>query len=397
MGGIRIAFVFVALLLVCCQLSEGQILTGEALDTSGHRNGMHDVGAVPKQLADEDTATRDSSKEILNLDEECWSVQSQLKDLALDACESRTTKESVILGTYNIYWLFDGDSDRKEVWESPEEAHRHLRDIADVIRKHKPDILTLVEVEDEEILQELIDDIGDPAYAPWFVQGRDSATGQDVALITIGDLVRNISRTNCNVDDVPNSSCGVTLDKNVQVTKNQIALFDSCLFGMKFALISIHFYAFPSRKDRCIQREAQALVIQDAIAKLIAAGFEVIVAGDLNDYSDKYEDVNEDEQPISRVLSILRRPNNSSEDELDNVMHFLPQSQSYTAWWDGGGDRDGSYDGPQEASQIDHILMTKGLFNRIKRVWIDHEPDPEVISDHWPLFVELNTDQPPAT
>lgn len=362
-----------ALLLVSCRVANGNAMTGR----------------MPRSLRNAD----ESNDRYPNFDEDCWSIGSQLHEFPLDVCAARTSKESIILGIYNTEWLFDGVGDRKVPWDSPTEARQHLDDIAAVIRRNRPDILTLCEVESDQILQDLVDEIGDPDYTPYFVKGVDTGTGQDVALITQGDLVWNVTRTACKTDQVPGSTCPVAIDKEKGVSKNKIALFDSCLFGVKFALISVHFYAFPNDKRRCIWREAQAMVVRDATAKLIAAGFEVIIAGDLNDYSDKYEDVDPQRGPITRVLSLLRHPDDNNDVELENVMQHLPQSERYTAWYDRGGDNDGEYDGPEETSQIDHILMTKGLFNRIRRVWIDHEPNPEVISDHWPLFVELGTNQ----
>ena len=43
-------------------------------------------------------------------------------------------------------------------------------------------------------------------------------------------------------------------------------------------------------------------------------------------------------------------------------------------------------------SQIDHILATRGIKDRVRRVWIDHSHNPDIVSDHWPIFFEFDMD-----
>lgn len=321
-------------------------------------------------------------------DDSCWEIRSKLSSFNLDTCEKLIEKSSAVIGTYNTRFLFDGIGGDKER-ETPEEAGAHLKDIANVIRRNAPDILTLAEIEDLEILQKLIKAIEESEYTPVFVQGRDTATGQDMGQLLKDISVYNASRTDCRSGWIEGTSCGVCFSGTNGVSKNLITLFDSCLFGHKFAMVSIHLYAFPTDPYRCAYREAQARVIQDVIVQLMEAGFEVIVLGDFNDYSDLYEDTLKSQNPISHVLSMIRDPNGDDVDELFNVMQLLPESERYTSWWD--IDEDEHFDGITETSMIDHILMTEGLFSRILNVWIDHEPNPEIVSDHWPYFVELST------
>ena len=333
--------------------------------------------------------TTSSSPETV-FDDSCWSIRSRLEEFSLDTCPEPVEKDTVIIGTYNTEFLFDGVNDPRpqNIWQNAQAAEDHMEDIAGVIRRNAPDILALQEVEDADILMDLAESIRDPVYTPHFVQGRDTATGQDVGLLTQTDLVRNMTRTNCRSGPVPGSVCGSSYSNTRGISKNMIALFDSCLFGQKFALIVVHLYAFVSNPTRCVWRENQARVIQDVVQQLMAAEFEVVITGDLNDYSDLHEDVQSSE-PISRVLSMLRDPDGDGNDELDNVMEFLPMRERYTSWWD--QNENDIYEGVTETTQIDHLLMTKGLSRRIQRVWVDHEANPEIVSDHWPLFVELET------
>ena len=65
------------------------------------------------------------------------------------------------------------------------------------------------------------------------------------------------------------------------------------------------FQAFPDRTDRCVQREAQASVIRELIENELTNNKNIIVFGDMNDYSDTILDV-ENNVPISRVMRIIR-------------------------------------------------------------------------------------------
>jgi len=53
---------------------------------------------------------------------------------------------------------------------------------------------------------------------------------------------------------------------------------------------------------RCVQREAQATVLANLISDHAKDGDEIIMAGDLNDYDNKFLDC-ADSVPISRVIS----------------------------------------------------------------------------------------------
>jgi endonuclease/exonuclease/phosphatase family metal-dependent hydrolase len=148
----------------------------------------------------------------------------------------------------------------------------------------------------------------------------------------------------------------------------------------------------PDRCDRSIQREAQATVLADLARDALAAGRNVIVLGDLNDFDGATLDV-AGSRPSSQVLSILKNLDPATEgDELVNVCARLPQSERYTNWYD--RDDDGIDDGVREHSQIDFILVSRGLADRIHYVAIDHTAPAGEVSDHWPIVVDfaLGTD-----
>eukprot|EP00210_Caulerpa_lentillifera_P008139 g7773.t1 len=368
------------------------ILTRHPGVVSGNLNWTQSSAAewLVQSIDDDDTLSPSPSSAQSSARQSCWAMGDQLGSLSLDACSSgdRSMRSRLVIGTYNTYFLFDGVDDRISVWSNASSAYAHLRNIADVIRRNRPDILQLAEVEDRQILVNLTEEISDPDYRVYFVQGRDTFTGQDVGLISqIPTGGGDISRTDCRAEyPVSGSQCGGSGTGSTGVSKNFVALFDSCLFGRKFAMIGLHLISRPTDSRRCNQREAQAQVIQDVMQRLIAANFEVIVLGDLNDFSDVIPDI-AGSVPTSRVLSMFRDPDNDGVDELRSVLDLLPRRLRYTDWYD--RNEDGVIDGTSKLSTLDHILMTDDLYRMVSRVWIDHDYDPAVVSDHFPLFVEF--------
>ena len=71
-----------------------------------------------------------------------------------------------------------------------------------------------------------------------------------------------------------------------------------------------------------------------------------------------------------------------------NVSAKLPQDDRYSDWYD--RDRDGVDDGPSEHSQIDFILVSRRLWERVAYVTIDHGSPAAQVSDHWPVVLDLS-------
>lgn len=301
------------------------------------------------------------------------------------------TNGKLVVGTFNVEFLFDGVKDPSfaPFSANPEIAQQHLGNISTIIKKINPDIMALCEVENREMVDRLAASVGKDTTG-YFVQGTDAFTGQDVALLSKFPP-QNILRTDERSEyPLKGSKCGSTIKSQTSVSKNFIATYDDPkLFPFKFAILAAHLKAYPTDASSCAKREGQAHVLQKTAARLIDEGYELMIMGDLNDFSDKSEDVDKN-LPTSRVLSMLRDPDNDDVDELKNVMDFIPVEARYTAIYD--RNRNGKIDGNFELSQIDHILLTNGLWNRVDKAWIDQEYNPFMVSDHWPLMVELRID-----
>ena len=102
---------------------------------------------------------------------------------------------------------------------------------------------------------------------------------------------------------IASTTCNSTYTGSYGVSKHYISTFN--VGGSKIAVFSMHLLAFPDDQNRCVQREAQATVMQQAITPYVNNGYEIIVIGDLNDFDSSVIDANGN-KPISQVGDILR-------------------------------------------------------------------------------------------
>jgi endonuclease/exonuclease/phosphatase family metal-dependent hydrolase len=286
---------------------------------------------------------------------------------------------------FNAEWLFDGVNDSIDHWGTPTRAQQHLEAVADVLRPLDADYISLAEVENADMLSRLNALLGG-AYTPIFVQGTDTSTGQDVAALSTLTPAQAPARTDERVNyPVVGSflSCGAG---DTGVSKNYWAEFD--LQGTPVTIIGAHLLAYPDRCSRSVAREAQATILANLAREALSRGREVIVLGDLNDFDGAALDA-AGNKPSSQVLSILKNLDPTTEgDELVNVCATLPQEDRYSDQYDRDGD--GIDDGKLEHSQIDYILVSRGLAERVAYVTIAHTTPAGAVSDHWPVVLDLS-------
>ncbi len=293
---------------------------------------------------------------------------------------------------FNAEWLFDGVNDSIDHWGTPARARQHLEAVAAALQPLDADYISLAEVENAAVLSELNTLLGN-GYSQVFVQGTDTSTGQDVAALSILAPIQTPSRTDERITYPVTGSllnCGTG---SYGVSKNYAADFD--LAGTPVTIIGAHLLAYPDRCDRSIQREAQATALANLAREALSRGREVIVLGDLNDFDDAAADA-AGNRPSSRVLSILKNLDPAADgDELVNVCAALPQEDRYTDWYDRDGD--GVDDGAREHSQIDFVLVSRRLAERVSYVTIAHTTPAGEVSDHWPIVVDLTIPAEVAT
>lgn len=291
-----------------------------------------------------------------------------------------------------LEWLFTDGYDNCPgttcPWKDSEMADSHVSAIASAISSLHPDFLDLAEVESCDDLTKLINDpeLLGKGYLPYMIQGKDSSTGQDVGLLTLIDPIESLYRSEARVIyPIPTTTCNSTYTGDYGVSKHYITSFK--VNDIFIAVISMHLLAFPDDQNRCVQREAQAVVMQQVVEPYLAKGYEVIIVGDMNDFDNDVIDAN-DNIPISQVMSILKGSNMSW--KLTNVALRMDKAERYSDWYD---ENDDCVYINGETSMIDHILVSDGLLNRITYAGIAHDLYTQscssdfYYSDHWPVVV----------
>uniref|UniRef100_A0A6B2LJM2 Endonuclease/exonuclease/phosphatase domain-containing protein n=1 Tax=Arcella intermedia TaxID=1963864 RepID=A0A6B2LJM2_9EUKA len=136
--------------------------------------------------------------------------------------DRRADKSKLTIAAYNAEWLFwdngnGGPSTKCPLdhssgtcpWKDAAELEAHLQIVASELSQVDADIVALEEVQDCVVLQCLINAIGDSSYKPYLIPGRDTATNQNVGIISrvdpVAALFRDESRAVIQTADSP---CG---------------------------------------------------------------------------------------------------------------------------------------------------------------------------------------------
>lgn len=315
---------------------------------------------------------------------------------AVNEClDSRKDTNKIRLLQYNVEWLFIDYYKSADcpgngcTWHNESIATDHLNQVATIINDIDADIINICEIEGCDELDLLRSSLELSEYYRYYmIQGSDTSTGQNVGLMTKLDPITDLMRTENRYEyPLPFSTCGYTGESGTSgVSKHFISLFD--WNGINVAYISLHLLAFPDRVDRCVKREAQAMVLQDVIIEYVDKNYEIVVIGDFNDYDSEVSDLNDD-VPISQVLNILKGQYSNNKFELYNVNTLVPKEERYSNWWDKNDNCDSTSD---ELVLIDHVLVTPFLFSLIQNVSIYHVYHEEcgtLNSDHYPIIVDL--------
>jgi len=272
------------------------------------------------------------------------------------------------------------------------QAEEHLTNVSQAIAQINPDILGLQEVYDCNILTRLITKLtalGSTGYVAYLIQGTDTATSQNVAMITRVDPIANLTRTENRVAyPMTGNKCNFTgANSTTGVSKHFQAKFR--INNVNYTIFNHHFLAYPTQPDRCVAREAQASVMRGLINAAISANNEIVVFGDYNDYSDDVKD-SVNSVPTSRVMRILRQGLVADEEEqhektevdptLYEVSQRIAQNNRYTCAYN-----------TNDVSMIDHLLVSNGITPRITAADIAHIYPRMTTSDHWPFYGDIST------
>ncbi len=273
----------------------------------------------------------------------------------------------LVLMILNAEFMWDGVAPEEGridfAWKgSQPQAEAHMADIAAIVRAHDPDLLHLAEVENRRALDTFNEKfLGDRGYRAYFVPGMDTATGQDVALLSRLE-VEKISR---------DSRRGRSGSIQKGVSKHYVAKLRAG--DLRLGLVGIHLLARPRRESRVADREAQADAVRRMARDLVESGRSVVVWGDFNDFDGRTLD-RSGNRPITRVMEWIRDLDpGEANDDLVNVAERLPVRERYTNGRD----------------SIDHILMSPDLAALVTEVRIPHDHDPHAVTNHYPIVVHL--------
>ena len=296
--------------------------------------------------------------------------------------DHRADPRRLRLATFNAEWLFDGVDDGRMVpWATAGEAAEHTSRVGDVVGALDADIVVLTELEGCFMLHRLLQGLPAAAgnYTPLVVAGKDSATRQQLGLITrlspLGPL-----RTTPDRRDYPQrgSGCGFTgKPKTSGVSKHLLGVFAVPGLDRELLVVGAHLKARPNEPRSCAQREAQAAVLAALIKREAlehSPPRHAILLGDLNDFDSLLPDASGN-KPRSSVLRQL---------SADIGMHSAASRLAEAERWTWSGER-------YPKAALDHILLSEGLWPLLEGVTVGGAGGvvAEGASDHRPLLVEL--------
>lgn len=225
---------------------------------------------------------------------------------------------------------------------SPDAYRKELAFYAGLVEKNELHIVALSEIENESVVNDLAKALGS-SWRGYFVQGRDTATGQDVALLSRLDYVPgSLTAFGFPSGRIPGES------KKKSLTKLVGAQFKHPQSGKIIAVITAHFL---SKRNDSIQkakkRLRQSYALRKVIRKMTLESDSVLVLGDLNDLRGS---------PVIEVL----------EQDLSNAeAHCFNTQQS------------------KQSRIVDHILYTDLVCTNYQRVNL------KSFSDHYGVFARF--------
>lgn len=296
---------------------------------------------------------------------------------------TRPKNRSQTCKRFNLEWLFNANSSSKSPWKTPSEVYQHIETLGKVIDMVDADVWILQEVQSDcSVLERLRTSLFDPElYRFYLLKGTDTSTGQNVALLTKIDPIANLKRTSERANyPVQGTSCTSSDSGDTGISKHFYTVLDVENFG-KIGIIGLHLLAFPDDQNRCVQREAQAVVASNLARTLYESESldGLVIAGDFNDFSNSVPDCCGN-VPISKVVSIIC--DRTLAEPMMQAASFIAPAERY------------SYQPPYKG-QIDHLIVSEKLSRKITSSWIDHSITQKInpfMSDHWPLVVRFQSD-----
>ena len=259
------------------------------------------------------------------------------------------------VATWNVENLFDegDDPDTADDVLSAAEVRTKLENIAAVLANLDADFVALEEVENEDLLRRLAEGpAADLGYTAWGLIDSYDGRGIDVGYlsrVTVTGVLSHIGERFPSPDDP---------DTTYYFTRDAPQVFLD-VGGHQLVVTICHFRSQLGDYDD--HRYAEAAYVNSLIAQRVRIGQDrQLVVGDLND------------EPDSRTLSLIL-----ADDVLSDLTLEVPSSYRWTY----------VYRGDQQ--QLDFALGTSRVAAETQDVYIYHEDDAEMTSDHAPLYIDL--------
>jgi endonuclease/exonuclease/phosphatase family metal-dependent hydrolase len=341
-----------------------------------------------------------------------WLVASAGVTRADEPSASRADTTRLRIACFNAENLAaPGEETRLTRFRFEPGRRRHLERVAAIVETIAPDIIVMPEVVSAAGVQAvvgLLHEKGLADYEGHHVNGRDSFTGFDVAILSRikPDLVEgrpiHFFAPPAGRNDRDGTSGepwreqrysfvdegGRETSKTAVLQRHAVAYFT--VGGRKIGICGVHLKSNPSENASNAQRAAETKIVREIVKrKIVAGGYLPIVLGDINDYDPDVPMADSVRTTRTTVLRDLKDYDDSSPgDELVNAARFMPRvADRYTSHWDfnenGAADRDDVF------TMIDHVLVHRDLAPSISRAFISHATDLEV-SDHYPVVVDFS-------
>lgn len=181
--------------------------------------------------------------------------------------------EPIRIATWNLEWFFDADPSDDPTGlnfdpaaPSEDEYYSRVKGFADAIAKINPHIMALQEVENKEVVQDIADQLKDEyglKYTVAFVQGKDSTTKQDVAVLVkdgIPFVARRFTFARHGDSDFKDLSKHLWLSATID--------------GKPFDFVVVHLITRPAERIR------QARTLREWTENM--AGGNLVILGDFN-------------------------------------------------------------------------------------------------------------------
>lgn len=255
------------------------------------------------------------------------SVPGHAQDALADPWPADRAPASLKIATWNLEWFFDDfqGNNRSDVAKEQSAPNREEWDwrvnmFAAAIAKFEPTILAVQEIEDRVVMQALTKVLKERfnlSYRVAFIEGFDSGTEQDVAILFRSGLVE-IARREQNNSMFESKEF-------YNLSKHLIARFE-WQDGQRVVPLTLLVMHLRATADAAELRRKQAKLAHLWMSRAIARGENVIILGDFN----VEESVGQIQPDGDGMHLLLGRDNTNPKDDLVDLLERAPEGARQT-------------------------------------------------------------------